>query len=353
MLAAVISSAPSAAFALSVQVPTVPHQAGLELVKESEYVGLSQSSALMGKGQYAQALPYLLEVVEKNPINIIGQFNLGTAYLELAKQAPLRAEQAIYLTQAQQAFERVQDLNPDLTLTYFKLGKIALMRGDLGAAKTYYKTGIAIEPGNAALLFNLARVYDQAGERDDAMKYYLLTLEKDPRFIYAYNNLALMYEEKQDFKNAEKLYKQALKKDKKYNLARLNLGNLHAANGRYDTARKLFEEAKAYEPDNAWVYFYLGNMHLRMSNYDEAVSAYNKAVELNPNHATTYYLLAVSLTRLKRMDEALQASLHYVQLAPDGEFSKEMKSLIMAVKLSQPSGLYLVPAPAKVLLDEK
>jgi tetratricopeptide (TPR) repeat protein len=153
--------------------------------------------------------------------------------------------------------------------------------------------------------------------------------------------------------NAEKLYKQALKKDKNYNLARLNLGNLYAATGRYQDARKILTEAQLREPDNAWVYYYTGNMYLRMSDYSQAVSAYNRAVSLNPNHAPTYYLLAVSLSKLKRMDEALQASLHYVQIAPDGEYAKELKSLIMAVKLSQSGGLYLAPAPAKVHLEEK
>ena len=70
---------------------------------------------------------------------------------------------------------------------------------------------------------------------------------------------------------------------------------------------------------------------------------------LNENHATTYYLLAIALTKLNRMDEAMQASLRYMQLAPDGEYAKEMKTLIMTVKLSQSNGLYFTPTPASAL----
>jgi hypothetical protein len=49
------------------------------------------------------------------------------------------------------------------------------------------------------------------------------------------------------------------------------------------------------------------------------------------------------------MDEAMQASLHYMQLAPDGEYAKEMKTLIMAVKLSQSSGLLFTSSPSSLL----
>jgi tetratricopeptide (TPR) repeat protein len=326
-------------------VSTAPQKLGSALIQESEYLPLSKASGYLEQGDNATALSYLVETNERNPVNILGLFHLGCAYLELAKQSTLRTQQNVYLDQAQQAFERVVDLNDELTLTYFKLGKIALMRNDIEAAKHYYRQGLAIEPDNAALIFNLARVYDQNNERDEAIRYYQQTIATDPNFTYAYNNLALMYEDAKDYSDAEKAYKQALKKDKTYNLARLNLGNLYASNGKYEAAKKVFAEAQALEPQNEWVYYYEGNMYLRMNRFNEAITSYNQALSLNPKHATTYYLLAVSLSKLNRMDEALQASLHYVQLAPDGEYAKEMQSLIMAVKLSQSNGLMLTPAP--------
>lgn len=318
--------------------PTVnaPHfKEAKDLISASEYLPLSQGSALLIQGKTAESLNDLIMTVEQNPVNILGLYHLGNAYFELARKSDLPEQQAIYLEQAQQAYERVATLNDDLTLVYFRLGKIALMRQDTEAAKQYYKRGIASEPDNAALIFNLARVHDQVGERDEAIKYYLKTVEVDPAFTFAYNNLGLMYEEGKEFGKAEKAYKQALHQDEKYNLARLNLGNMYASQGNYRLSEKTLTEAQKLEPENEWVYYYLGNLHLRQGAYDQAVSAYSRALEINPKHSTTYYLLAVSLTRLKKMDDALQASLHYMQLEPNGEYAKEMKSLIMAVKLSQ------------------
>ncbi len=336
-----VSAALPGAFALSPQVSAPRFGEARQLVQGSEYFTLSQASGLIKTGKHAEALNSLVLTVEKNPVNILGLYHLGNTYLELAKDADLPAQRVIYLEQAQQAFERVTTLNDELTLTYFKLGKIALMQNDPEAAKQYYRTGLTFEPQNAALIFNLARVYDQLGEREQAIQHYLKTLEADPAFTYAYNNLGLLYEESHDVRNAEKAYKQALKQDHDYNLARLNLGNLYAANGQYELAEKTLSDAQLREPENEWVYYYQGNMYLRKGAFEQAVNAYSRALEINPKHSTTYYLLAVSLTKLKKMDDALQASLSYMQLAPDGEYAREMKSLIMAVKLSQSHGFYL------------
>jgi tetratricopeptide (TPR) repeat protein len=338
------------AIALSPQIP-LRHQAhASSQVQDSEYFQLSLASTYLEKGDYAKALTYLLETVEKNPVNILGLFHLGSAYLELAKRSELPEQQLVFLEQAQQAFERVVDLNDELTLVYFKLGKIALMKNDIEAAKRYYRAGLRSDPQNAALIFNLGRVYDQNNEKKEAIRYYLQTIAADPQFTFAYNNLALLYEENKEFKNAEKAYRKALKKDPNYNLARLNLGNMYASTGKYAAANTLFTEAVAKEPKNEWVYYYQGNMYLRQGKYEEAIQSYNQAVELNPDHATTYYLLAIAFSKLNRMDEAMQASLQYMQLAPDGEYAREMKSLIMAVKLSQSNGLYFTRTPSTSII---
>lgn len=348
LLAGTLLLAPIAS-AMGVVTPITPNKTAIQSVEEADYYPLGLASVHLQKGENAKALKYLVETVERNPVHILGLFHLGCAYLELAKDSDLPEQQAVYLDQAQQALERVIDLNDELTLVYFKLGKVALMKNDIEAAKHYYVAGLRTEPTNAALIFNLARVYDQNNEKAEAIRYYQKTIETDPNFTYAYNNLALLYEESKDYASAEKAYRQALKKNTRYNLARLNLGNMLAAKGDYHNAKKLFEEALAQEPRNEWVYYYQGNMFLRMNAFEQAVNAYNEALTLNADHATTYYLLAIALTKLNRMDEAMQASLHYMQLAPDGEYAKEMKTLIMTVKLSQSSGLYFNPTPSSAL----
>ena len=334
-------------FAFAPQMPFFKVDNATQRVQASEYVSLSRASAFLQKGQNAQAIVDLKATIEQNPVNVLGLFHLGSAYLELAKQSTNPVQQAALINSAQDAFERVTDLNDDLTLVYFKLGKIALMKNDPMSAKHYYEVGLQTDPHNAALIFNLARVYDQLGDKEQAISFYRKTIAEDPNFTYAYNNLGLMYEENKDYTSAEKAYKRALKKDPKYNLARLNLGNLYASQGQYESAKETLLTAQSLEPANEWSYYYLGNMYLRMKDYGQAVDAYSKVLTLNPNQVTAYYLMAVALTRLNRMDEALQASLHYLQLAPDGDYAKEMQSLVVSVKLSHSSGLNFAPQPSE------
>lgn len=334
-------------FAMMPEMPFAKLDAASQRIQASEYLPLSRASQALEKGQNAQALVDLQATVEQNPVNVLGLFHLGNVYLEMAKQSQDPAQQALYMEQAQQAFERVSDLNDDLTLVYFKLGKLALMKNDAEAAKRYYQIGLKTDPHNAALVFNLARVYDQLGDKPQAIHYYERTIAEDPNFTYAYNNLGLMYEDQKDYAKAEKAYKHALKRDGKYNLARLNLGNMYATLGNYQAAKTTLNQAQALEPMNEWTYYYLGNMYLRMNDYTSALDSYGKVLVLNPRHVNAYYLMAVAYSRMNRMDDALQASLHYLQLAPDGDYAKEMQSLIMAVKLSHSNGLYFTRKPAE------
>lgn len=324
--------------------PILPTRFGSELIRDSEYVTLSQASSKVSMGAYSQALPLLVQTTEQNPLNILGLFHLGNVYLEMAKQTSDPQNRTKLLVQSRQIFERVVDVNDEFILPYFKLGKIALMQDDMAAAKQYYQQGLTIDPQNATLVFNLARVYDQNGERADAIRFYRQALSLDANFTFAYNNLALLYEEEHRYTEAEKAYKAALVRDDKYNLARLNLGNLYASTGQYAAAQKTFAQARIQEPENTWVYYYQGNMYMRLGQYAQAIQAYNRSIELDSSNATAYYLLAVSLSRLKRMDEALQAGLHYMRLEPEGRYAREMQTMIMALHLSQSGSLHFSPA---------
>ena len=74
-------------------------------IEASEYTALSRASEALQRGQTMQAIPDLQATVEQNPVNVLGLFHLGNAYLDLAKQSEDPTQQANYLEMAQQAFE--------------------------------------------------------------------------------------------------------------------------------------------------------------------------------------------------------------------------------------------------------
>lgn len=326
------------------------------MVQESPYYALDKATRLLDNKQYAEAIAVLTPTLEKDPVNLFTNFNLGLCYMELANLSiekaatdgseSRKARTIALLKKSEFFFRRVQNLNPELSVSYFKLGKISLLLNESAQAEAYYKEGIEMNPENAALEFNLARVYDQREAYEQALHHYNRAIALDPNFIYAYNNMGLILESQKKYKEAEKAYKTALQKDPEYNFARLNLGNLYAELDRLAEAKQLYLETLRREPGNSWAHLYLGNVYFVSADFVNASKEYKLATQLNPDFSTAYYLLAISLSKQERLDEAIHASLQYMNLEPEGRYSEQLKHLIVALKLHKSGAFYLEETPA-------
>lgn len=294
-----------------------------------------QSSDYILSGDFDKAIPLLEEAVEADPINVFAVYNLGYSYLEMAEHTSSSLEADEFLEKAEGSLIRAQNFNPQLDVVYFKLGKIALMKGDSEQALYYYKIGAENLPQNAAMQFNLGRIYDQQGNIGKALTHYEKAIVLDPEFKYSYNNAGLLYEAQGEFKKAEKAYDTALTVDPEYNYARLNLGNLYALQEDFEKAEALYLEALSYEPDNTWAHLYLANVYFMGEKFEEAIPHYQSAVEGQPDNANAYYLMAVAYSKINQYDKALEASSNYLSIDPNGKFSTEMHTMVTNLKLKQ------------------
>jgi len=304
-------------------------------LQSSEYYDLAVASTLIHQNQCAEALAHLQAATEKNPNNIIAYYNQGTCYFQMAKTAVDRDTFDHYMAQSRQAYERVQLLDPSLTVIYFKLGKIAVTQNQPEAAIRIYRQGLDTDTDNAALYFNLAGVYDSQAQYDQAISYYLQALEKEPTFFYAYNNLGLAYEATQQYDKAEMAYHSALKIKPDYTYARLNLGNLLAQQDLFKAAKQEYTTVLADTPDNAWAYLYLGNVYYQEGDVDRALEAYQQSQRLNPGYAPIYYLQAIAFQKLSKAPEALVAGMTYLNLSPQGKYADEMAEMVRTLRVHQ------------------
>lgn len=304
----------------------------LGVYQQSSYYQLEVGTRLADGDRYEQAIPYLEKAVEGNPTSVMAQYNLAYSLMQTAEETTSPESKQQLLARAEWAFLRVRDLNPDLALTYYKLGKLALGRGDYQAACDYYQSGVNNNPENFALLFNLAAAYEKLGDLAHAEKAYVKATEVNPKFVYAHNNLGLLYEQTNRPDKAEAIYREAMAQVPEYNYARLNLGSLLQGQGRLEEAVAVYQDAIGYESDNAWAYLYLGNTYLRQSRFHAAWGAYQKAIELNPEYPAAYYFASLALQHMNRPDEALAKSLQYIHLAPDGAYSQEAGELILTLQ---------------------
>ncbi|MDX2085282.1 MAG: tetratricopeptide repeat protein [Candidatus Melainabacteria bacterium] len=311
----------------------LPQHNGLEVVRTSSVFDLQQGSAAMAREDYMNALPHLQRSIEKNPLNVLALYDMAACYEALAEQTKERTQKRKLLALAEGYYLRVAAASPELTVTYYKLGRLANQRGDRRRAKEYYQQGVAVEPNNHVLHFNLAVLYDQTDELQQAIHHYQQSLKIQPKLVYAYNNLGLLYERVGKLREAEQSYRSALSIQRGYNFARLNLANLYAHQNQWDRALSMYQDAVKIEPTNAWAHLYLGNAYFRKGLYAEAARCYQASIENNESYGTTYYLLAVSLYRIDRLEEAAAAGLQYLSREPNGEHQAEMKQLLRTVRV--------------------
>jgi len=100
---------------------------------------------------------------------------------------------------------------PSFAVAYDNLGYALAEKGDIGAAITYYKTAIKINPNYATTYNNLGVVLAQQGSLKEAITYYKTAIKINPNFAQAYNNLGHALGRKGDISAAITHYKTAIK----------------------------------------------------------------------------------------------------------------------------------------------
>jgi tetratricopeptide (TPR) repeat protein len=144
---------------------------------------------------------------------------------------------------------------------------------DTAAAEEYFRTGSALDDGDAA-------------KRDQAAAAYRKALEHDPYLVAAL----------------------------------INLANIHYSRDELVEAQALYERAIGLESDFFEAHFNLGNIYHDLGRYPEAQACYGEALRLNPFYADTHFYLAVTFEKMGQSQDARPHWRAYQQLAPNGEW---------------------------------
>ncbi len=102
--------------------------------------------------------------------------------------------EAVSLEEADLAYGRVLDLDPDHPEALLNRGRLLHESGDLHAAEIAYRRSIQARPANALGYFNLGVVLEDVGRATDAAEAYRTALELDPALAEVHFNLARLLE---------------------------------------------------------------------------------------------------------------------------------------------------------------
>jgi cellulose synthase operon protein C len=255
-------------------------------------IRLLQSSTLQGE-QSQQVSDYLLALVQ-------------------IRQGNLQAADEIAIKLAQQQAQAAWPLNVR--------GVIALLRADVGGARSFFVKALELDPRNVGTVVNLARVAAAENDPAEAEQYLRQALEIDPAQPAALLGLAQFAIQRRDFVTARTLLDRAPE-----STARLrSQAGLLALEGQVDAAAQMFAQLFALEPSEAtalrayeaarragrpdadaqllqWhatrpdagaTNFVLGGLAIEKNDLDAALRHYEAVIASHPGHAATLNNLA-------------------------------------------------------------
>lgn len=104
-------------------------------------------------------------------------------------------------------YQKILDQNPSAPGIHFRLGRVALSKGESEAANTdeakkEFEQELKLDPGNAAAEFSLGEIARRAGQWDEAAAHFLTAARIDSGFAEAYLALGMSLASAQKFADA-------------------------------------------------------------------------------------------------------------------------------------------------------
>jgi tetratricopeptide (TPR) repeat protein len=233
----------------------------LAVTRDNYIAHTNLGSALIARGEVAQAVPHFHRAVSIDPGYVIARSNLGAALVDLG-----RIDEG--LPHLMQAVEEA----PGDAQSHVNLANALARREDWSAAAEHFQRAIELDPDSIAALVSLAQVRIREGRFADAAALYASIVRRDPD----------------------------------QPLARTNLGMLLLDHGRYEEAYLHLSIAARLQPDAADVHFALGKAQAGLGDHAAAAEHYRRALELEPQDVEAVVRLGDACARLGRAAEAAQ-----------------------------------------------
>ena len=139
--------------------------------------------AHLAQGNYREALPHLLTMLEKFPYHYITLLNTGTAYSGLHDYQ-----------KAQEYFAKAVQVAPIAGVAHGQLGKTHWQLKEYPKAILEFNQAIRLDPRKKSIyLYNLGRVERELGRVDAAITAFEKAIAADKTFAQPHAELAMIY----------------------------------------------------------------------------------------------------------------------------------------------------------------
>lgn len=211
--------------------------------------------------------------------------------VEAAFEEAMVAHQSGRLSEAQAAYARILQVNPDHAPALHFLGVSYSQTGDLPQAETLIRRSIAVEE-RPEYFSNLAMVLDRQGRRDEAIGAAADALRLAPDHAGPCVALADLLVAAGKPKDAEPHYRNALRWSREEPEIWFKLGLVLSGLNQVEGAAEAYRQVLALDGGHALACNNLANLLLGMKAYDDAEAMYRRALQLEPANVAVYCNLA-------------------------------------------------------------
>jgi len=342
---------------------------------------LTKAEALIQKQDFRSAEPLLEKLVEGDPGNYVGWFDLAFVENELGKLAESIAAYRKSVAAKPDVFESNLNLGlqlakagqPDaeqflrratlLTPTshvaegkeraWLSLGHVLEAKSaDPGVRPTpideavvAYQEAETLQPKDAEPHLAAGLLLEKQSKFSDAEQEYQHALALDPNSMDAVTGLANIYMRGRRFPEAESELRKVVAGHPEQAAAHLQLGRVLAAEGKNEDAIAELEAGAKSDPRNVALQRDLADLYVSAGKNEQAQAAYKKLLAEHPNDAALHDSLGQSLLRQKKFAEAQQEFVTAVKLKPD--FGSAYGDLAFAAGENKDYGLALKALDAR------
>ena len=227
-------------------------------------------SVLQNLNYYEQLIPYLIQLMEREPNFNAHLYDLAYAY---EKTEDYANSISFYL--------RYLEAEPFSDSAWYNLGIIYNKLEQSENAMEAYDYALAINSENTFALFNKANILSNLDRYAEAIPVYHEYLENEPDSFEAMTYLAECYERCNNLALAKKYYHDAIDLAPEFADPWFGLGVIELNSGNADDSLIYFRRAVRLDDENPEYWYLLGKAHYVKSEIKSSLSCFREALKLD------------------------------------------------------------------------
>lgn len=261
-------------------------------IKEAKLVPLSPQLKQKNKDFQKISLPHFPLYFDFGSLPEVAGVDRATEILQQAVQH----YQANRLTEAQQAYRQVLDIQPEHPEALYRLGILTQQMGNPQTAEELLSKVSQVQPNSVKNWFSLANLRQSQGQFTAAVEAYHQALKLRPDSVPIYNNLGYTLQQQGEWSQAIACYQKALEIEPNCTEADVNWGNALYTQGKLSKNKQLHYAQLNHK---------LGVVREQAKDLQNAAAYYEQAINLQPDLVEAHYHLGMVLQAQGDLEEAI------------------------------------------------